>query len=100
MTAECKQHGVSIPWSREEAEISESPYWNVRCIHFGNRFVLQINSVDTGFVAVDYVERIGDQVIIEAHSWVLPNLTEITDTWERLQQRIISGDPPNEEWST
>lgn len=84
-------------------------YYAKRCMHVGNRFVVEIRPTqwDGGFV--DYVEDLPDgEVIVEGHSALNYGAGEDPETdewgdraddlWDYLTKRMMAGDPPNPDW--
>jgi hypothetical protein len=72
-------------------------YYAHRCMHIGNRFVVEIRSRESGFVVVDYVEDLpnGD-VLVEGYD---PNPEYVDRIWERLTGYLLAGCPPNKQRS-
>lgn len=89
--SECRRHGIpTVP-------TTGVPYYVARCAHFGERFVVQINANDSGFIIVDYVEDLPDgDVLVEGH---YPGLfdEELDELWQELTARMLANDPPRRE---
>jgi hypothetical protein len=77
------------------------PYYYYRCQHEGDRYVVETRRQptwgpdDTGYFAVDYVERPGTgDIRVEAHN--APTESEADVLWEALVMRLEAGDPPKD----
>lgn len=91
--AECPRHRFPVVPTGDPAR----PYWVVRCVHRGARFVVQIQSEASAFCAVDYVEdRADGGMVIETHN-PLDGPGAIAVTFDALVVRMQGGDPPRPE---
>lgn len=76
---ECTRH---FTWDKSHATVA----YTVRCMHLGSRFVVEIHSVDSDFVVIDYVEDLpnGD-VLVE---------DDETGGWDHHVAKMLSGRAP------
>lgn len=67
----------------------------VRCTHIGERFVVQMQNPETGYVLVDYVEDLPDDgLIIETNDWYHAEPAQLDTVWQRAVERMRADDPP------
>jgi hypothetical protein len=94
LVSECPRHGFpSAPTGDPHR-----PYWVARCVHRGLRFVVQIESEDSDYCTVDYVEdeRPGTPRVIEGHDF-MRDRAAVGSTWEALVARLRAGGSPASE---
>lgn len=82
--ADCARHHLPSRPSTDPRQ----PYYVLRCMHIGSRFVVDVRSRDSAYVACDYVEDLpGGELLVEPG--------DQADYWEEFTARLLSGDPPH-----
>lgn len=89
VAVECQRH-KGFPYGKPGPNPA-LPWYVVRCVHVGNRFVVELKHGQLGDSVVDYVEdtRDEDARVLE--------VTVETGEWENLHRKLLNGDPPNPE---